>query len=158
MRILEKVIGTGKDRRCDSGTVRSPWSKAKERLKGPKSRADAGETLVEVMVCAVLFLLMVAVMQGAISFCTNAQHKSSQLRARNAEVFRGLRENDSITSNGNVSVGFNATSADGQTEGNQVFQIQVPLGKKAVSYQDGEGNSQSMDFYLYGPTGTGGGP
>ena len=36
----------------------------------------SGETLVEVMVCAVLFLMMAAVMQGAISFSTNAHHKS----------------------------------------------------------------------------------
>ena len=53
---------------------------------------------------------------------------------------------------------------DGSVEGKEVFTIKVPLGKKEAAYQDGQGNNQTVDFYLYGPVtvtagggGTGGG-
>ena len=51
---------------------------------------DSGESLVEVMVSAVIFLMMMAVLEGSISFCTNAQHKSEQVRETNAEICRLL--------------------------------------------------------------------
>ena len=122
----------------------------------------SGETLVEVMVCAVLFLMMAAVMQGAISFSTNAQHKSEQIRENNAKICRSLRTTGT-TENGTKTYTFKATSMDGSVEGEEVFTIEVPLGKKEA-YQDGQGNNQTVYFYLYGPVtvtagggGTGGG-
>ena len=123
----------------------------------------SGETLVEVMVCAVLFLMMAAVMQGAISFSTNAQHKSEQIRENNAKICRSLRTTGT-TRTGTKTYTFKATSMDGSVEGEEVFTIEVPLGKKEAAYQDGQGNNQTVDFYLYGPVtvtagggGTGGG-
>lgn len=125
----------------------------------------SGETLVEVMVCAVLFLMMAAVMQGAISFSTNAQHKSEQIRENNAKICRSLRTTETTgTGTKTKTYTFKATSMDGSVEGEEVFTIEVPLGKKEAAYQDGQGNNQTVDFYLYGPVtvtagggGTGGG-
>ena len=128
-------------------------------MKKLKKCGKSGETLVEVMVCALLFLMMAAVMQGAISFGTNAQHKSAQIRETNAKICRNLRTMGT-EDNGNATYTFKAVSMDGSTEGTEeLFIIDVTLGKKSVSYQDGQGNSQTTDFYLYNPVagGTGGG-
>lgn len=132
-------------------------------MKKLKKYGKSGETLVEVMVCALLFLMMAAVMQGAISFSTNAQHKSAQIRETNAKICRGLRTT-ATTEEGNEVYAFKATSMDGSAEGNQVFTIKVPLGQKSVTYKDGQSNDQTAVFYIYGPVtestesgGTGGG-
>lgn len=128
-------------------------------MKKRKKYGRSGETLVEVMVCAILFLMMAAVMQRAVSFSTNALNRSAQIREANAEICRNLRTmNTQATGSSNTYV-FKAASMDGSVEGNEVFKITAPLGKKAVSYQDGQGNTRTTDFYLYGPaaSGTGGG-
>lgn len=124
-----------------------------DRIKG-----KSGETLVEALVCAFIFLLMVAVMQGAITFCTNAQNKSRQIRETNARICRGIRETD-ISSSGSAKLNFKAVSPDGSQEGSAVlFTIDVPLGKKEVAYIDGQGVTQTIVFYLYGASaGAGGG-
>lgn len=116
----------------------------------------SGETLVEAVVCAAIFLMMAAVMQGAISFCTNAQRKSREIRENNARICHNLRETE-ISSDGIVQFTFKATSADGGIEGREVFTIQVPLGKKVVIYEDGQGVEQTVVFDLYGPAGVMGG-
>lgn len=130
----------------------------KKRIQHGRS----GETLVEVMVCAVLFLMMVAVMQGAISFAANALQKSAQIRENHAAICRSLRESgEAVTGIDKKSCTFRATSVDGSGTGNEVFTVDVVLGKKTVSYPDGQGGSHTVDFYLYGPVDEeagGGGP
>ncbi len=63
-------------------------------MKGRKNRLNAGETLAEAMVSALLFLLMMALIQGAVSFCSNAQKKSARLREQNALICTQLRGHD----------------------------------------------------------------
>lgn len=121
-------------------------------MKKLKKYGSSGETLVEVMVCAVLFLMLAAVMQGAISFSTNALHKSTEIRETNAEICRNLRA-ESTADEGTANYTFQATSMDGSATGANVFTIEVPLGKKSVS----DGKGRTVDFYLYGPVVTGGG-
>lgn len=116
----------------------------------------SGETLVEVMVCAVLFLLMAAVMQGAISFGTNALQKSTQIRENSTAICKSLRQTEETISGGDEKeCSFRAVSAGGT--GNEVFRLDVILGKRSVSYTDEQGGSRTVDFYLYGPAGEAGG-
>ena len=49
-------------------------------MKRKKDVSRSGETLVEIMVSAVVFLILVGILQGAIVFCSNAQRRSEQLR------------------------------------------------------------------------------
>lgn len=122
----------------------------KKRIQHRRS----GETLVEVMVCAVLFLMMVAVMQGAVSFSTNALQKSVQIRENHAAICRGLREQEeAITSGTKAGCTFRATSMDGSGSGNEVFTVDVILGKTSVKYTDGQGDDHTVDFYLYSSVG-----
>ena len=60
-------------------------------MKIHRIHSGSGESLVEVTVSAVIFLMMMAVLQGSISFCTNAQHKSEEIRQENAEICRNLQ-------------------------------------------------------------------
>ena len=46
-------------------------------------KAQGGETLVEVLAAFAVFLILMAVMQSAVSFCTNAQGKSKEIRRLN---------------------------------------------------------------------------
>ena len=61
-------------------------------MKKLKIHKNSGETLVEIMVSAMLFLMMMAIIQGAISFCTNAQHKSREIRESNGEICNKVRQ------------------------------------------------------------------
>lgn len=124
----------------------------------------SGESLVEVMASAVIFLMMAAMLQGAISFCSSAQQKNQQLRRTNAQICEKLREElrknpGSVTPAGSpADYQFNAISADGNHVGTEIlFEINVPLGRKEVSYQDESGSDKTVTFYLFGPVSTGGG-
>lgn len=116
-------------------------------MKRLKKCKDAGETLVEIMVSAVLFLLMMAVMQGAISFCTNAQRKSEQIRKSNADICREIRESGgSLTGSEPYNYEFRSKSGS-----SPVFNIDVNLEKRTVDSDDGK---QAV-FYLFSPKGGG---
>ena len=123
-------------------------------MKNCRKNGKSGETLVEIMVSAFLFLILMAVMQGAISFCTNARHKSEQIRAANAEICQNLHSGLTASANGSRSFNFQAVSADGTVEGAQVFSVNVELKKKEASNGDG---SKKVTFYLFDSALTGGG-
>ena len=110
--------------------------------------------MVEIMVSIVIFLMMMAVMQGAISFSSNAHAKSVQIRKSNAEICQAL-ETSPYSGGGKVTYSFKATSADGGAEGvATLFNVEVELGKKEVS--DSEGKTTT--FYMFGvPGGEGAG-
>ncbi len=119
-------------------------------MKRRKLQDKSGESLVEIMVGAFLFLMMTALLQGAITFCSNAQRRSEQVREKNAQICREVRE--AAYMGGAVQTyAFRAT--DGAVSGSGVlFQIDAQLGKKEVSYTDETGASQSVIFYLFGST------
>ncbi len=119
-------------------------------MKKLKIYKNSGETLVEIMVSAMLFLMMMAIIQGAISFCTNAQHKSREIRESNGEICNKVRQGTaglSLEDNGgNKSLEFKAISADGQTTGSHVFTVKTDLTKTEVS--DGSGARKAV-FYFF---------
>ncbi len=122
-------------------------------MKIHRIRSGSGESLVEVTVSAVIFLMMMAVLQGSISFCTNAQHKSEEIREKNAEICRNLQSASYIPGAENMTYLFKATTADGETPGEDaaaLFRIAVELGTKEVTYQDADGTSKTATFYLFG--------
>lgn len=113
-----------------------------------KGRSASGETLVEVMVSAVIFLLMVALLSGAVSFCTNAQQKSALLRKRNAAVCAALRADAGAGSgSGDATLAFYAVSADGSQTGSLVFNLPVKLATKSIIDDEGE----TIEFRLLAP-------
>ncbi|MEY8481696.1 hypothetical protein AALD74_07520 [Lachnospiraceae bacterium 48-21] len=122
-------------------------------MKIHRIHSGAGESLVEVTVSAVIFLMMMAVLQGSISFCTNAQHKSEEIRQENAEICRNLQSASYIPGAENMTYLFKATTADGETPGAEaavLFRIAVELGTKEVTYLDADGTPKTTTFYLFG--------
>lgn len=126
--------------------------------KQKRKRACKGETIVEVTASMLIFLLMVAMLQGAVAFCSKAQQKSRQIRYDAAEVSKAMRrENWPQTTQGTEHFQFYAVGADG-TKGNNVFSMDVDLDTKDVTYESMDGVDKSMRFYIYDAhTGGGGG-
>ncbi len=114
-----------------------------------KTRNNAGETLVEVMASMVIFLLLVAVLQGAVMYSHAAMEKSRKIRADNEAICESLRTTQVQTSGSQENMQFQAVSADGSIKGNLVFQVPVMFGEKDVSYTDSEGRQKLVTFYLY---------
>lgn len=118
-------------------------------IKG-KIRDRSGESLVEIMAGAFLFLMMMALLQGAVTFCSNAQRRSEQVRDRNARICRSVRDT-AYTGGAEQVYAFRATDGAGSGSG-VLFRVEAQLGKKEVPYTDETGAAQSMTFYLFGST------
>lgn len=122
-----------------------------------KVKSNAGETLVESLVSLFIFLMMVAILQGAISFSTNAQHKSEQIRADNAKICQGL-QGVAAAGTDTKTLEFKSAPADGSEpdpSASTLFKVEVGLREKTVTYTDEAGDSRTCTFYVF--SGTGGG-
>ena len=106
-------------------------------MKIHRIHSGAGESLVEVTVSAVIFLMMMAVLQGSISFC----------KGNKAEF-------DALKYSGTTTIKIKVTrTADGETPGAEaavLFRIAVELGTKEVTYLDADGTPKTTTFYLFG--------
>ena len=114
-----------------------------------------GETMVEILVSMVLFLMLFAVMLGAVRFASNAQVRAETIRRRATALQRELRR-QTPTEGDSKTYQFFAVTEDGGTMGDQVV-FQVRLKEQTVIAQ---GGGDEVTFYLYGPDqekgGTGG--
>ena len=111
----------------------------------------SGETLVETLAAMAVFLLMMGILQGAHSFCTNAQQRSEALRKINAGICREVRTTapDPLPAGRTAVYCFRAVSADGGKESDTLFQVKVGLGSKTVTYRDEAGNERTAVFSLF---------
>ena len=116
--------------------------------KPEKTKANAGETLVEVMASVVIFLMMMGILQGAVLYSRAALEKSRQMRADNEVVCEQLREKPKQTG-GTSTLYFQAVSADGSITGNRVFSVNATKAKKEISYTAADGTQKSTTFYYY---------
>ena len=114
-----------------------------------KTKANAGETLVEVLVSIFLFLLMMGIMQGAISYSRAALEKNKQIRQENAEIIQKLNESTTQETGTQKNISFSAVNSSMTQMGNQVFTIPTTLVKKEITYQDTKGENQTTTFCLY---------
>lgn len=115
-----------------------------------KNAANAGETLVEVMASIFIFLIMVGILQLAVSYSGAALQKNKEIRADNAAILQSLAGAE-VTSNGtDQNVTFKAANSDLTQFGKEVFTVSTKLLKKEVTYTDTDGQQQSVTFCLYG--------
>ena len=112
-----------------------------------KNRHNCGETLVEVMVSIVIFLLLIAVLQGSVSFCTKAQNKSRDIRNNTESAIEAYlnaeSEGTAPDEVGEASFSFKTS------ENNAAFSVTTGLCKRIVTYTDLDGNEKSVTFYSY---------
>ena len=124
-----------------------------------KNGKNAGETMVEVVASIFIFLILMGIMQGAISYSTASLEKNKKIRANTASVLNQLTQT-AVSDQKEQNISFYAVGSDGRI-GNKVFDVQTKLGKKKVVYTDTKGQQQETTFYLYdnveNTTGSGGG-
>ena len=115
-----------------------------------KSRANAGETLVEVVASIFIFLILMGILQGAITYSSNSLKKNKEIRSDNAKIMEALQDTEVTSVERNKNIDFNATNSDMSIKGNHVFSVATDLNKKIVTYTDSKGEEQTTTFYLYG--------
>ena len=112
-----------------------------------KSGKNAGETMVEVVASIFIYLILMGIMQGAISYSTASLEKNKEIRANTASVLSQLTQT-AVSDQKEQKISFYAVGSDGRI-GNKVFDVQTKLGKKKVVYTDTKGQQQETTFYLY---------
>lgn len=124
-----------------------------------KTKANAGETLVEVVASIFIFLILMGILQGAITYSSNSLKENKKIRSDNAKVIEALQNTqmESVGNNSSQQIAFRAANSDMSIIGNQVFTVPTNLSKKVVTYTDSDGKEQTITFYLYGSPDTGSG-
>lgn len=124
-----------------------------------KTKANAGETLVEVVASIFIFLILMAIIQGAISYSTASLEKNKQIRQDNQRILEAL-QTTTESENKTEDIAFHAVGKNGQL-GENVFNVKMNLSKKKVSYKNTKGEDSEITFYLFddvpNTSGTGGG-
>lgn len=116
--------------------------------KHKKTRANNGETLVEVTASIFIFLIMLGIIQGAISYSQASLAKNKEIRSENEKIIEGLQS--AATQEEMVkNMQFVATNSDLTVKGNLVFTINTSLVSKTVIYTDSKGETKSTSFYMY---------
>lgn len=117
-----------------------------------KTRANAGETLVEVVGSIFIFLILMGILQGAISYSSNALKENKKIRKDNAKVIEALQSADVTSVKEGENITFVAANTNMTVLGSQVFSTSTDLMKKVVDYQGSDGKEKQITFYLYGST------
>ncbi len=119
-------------------------------MKQQRRDSRLGETIVEVMVSAVIFLILMAILQGAVMFSNAAQKKSQQIRQDTATICKELQTATAAGDEENNYEFYAVSSTDETIFGNQVFTIPVKKQEKPVTYTGADGKSSEVTFYLFG--------
>lgn len=127
-------------------------------------KEKSGETLVEVVVSIFLFLMMIGIMQGAVSYSRAALEENKKIRQENAQIIENLQkasQDDAKNQQTSKDLPFSAVNADFTQMGTtSKFTIPIQLKTVTVDYKDKNGNDETTQVCLYGTndlsTGTGG--
>ncbi len=97
-------------------------------------RSRSGDTLVEVMASIFIFLLMMGILQGAVSYSSASMRKNQEIRQENAEILKKLSMAQAAPrddgKNQPVDLAFRAVNADFYPDG---FRCRLYRGSGAVS-------------------------
>lgn len=112
-------------------------------------RPRGGETIVEVAVSAVVFLLLMAVLQSAVTFSTAALDKNKRQRADHAEMMEALQTATAEPSTQMYKYTFYAYDATETIKGHEVFDITVSATTKKASFTDTQGLARTVTFSVF---------
>lgn len=110
-------------------------------------RSRSGDTLVEVMASIFIFLLMMGILQGAVSYSSASMRKNQEIRQENAEILKELSTAQAASRDGgknqSVDLAFHAVNADFTQMGTASnFTVEVELYQKTA---------KEVSFLLYHP-------
>lgn len=111
-----------------------------------KIKEKSGETLTEVLVSMFIFLLMLGILQGAISYSSASLHKYEQMRQNQTQVLQGLLSASAVEGEQNA-ISFRAT--DLKSLGEIVFEVPTAFDSKLVQYTDEDGKQKTVTFCIY---------
>ena len=92
------------------------------------------------------------ILQGAISYSSNALKENKKIRKDNANVIEALQNTQVTSVKEGESITFVAANTNMTVLGSQVFSTSTDLMKKVVDYQGSDGKGKQITFYLYGST------
>ena len=117
-----------------------------------KTKANAGETLVEVVASIFIFLILMGILQGAITYSSNSLEENKKIRSDNAKIIEALQsaQTEPVGNKSSHQIAFRAANSDISVIGNQVFTVPTSLNKKVVTYTNSDEKEQTITFYLYG--------
>lgn len=117
-------------------------------------RQRGGESLVELLAAAVIFLLLMATLHGAVRFSSNSLHRAEEIRKNAAALQESLRS-AAVEDGAATEITFQAVSPDGSvTGGNILFKVPVKLQTKKATGANGE----EVEFRVFGEDQPPGGP
>lgn len=119
-----------------------------EGLKRLRMTPKSGETLVEVVMSMVIFIIMLGMLTAAVNYSNASLTKNNEIRQQNNEILSQLAQTDS-RSEGKAQIRFIATNSAMDTKGNPVFVVPVTLASKTVTYKNNEADTRVVIFHLY---------
>ena len=108
-------------------------------------RDRRGESMVEILVSTVVFILLLGALNGAVGFASNAQRKSEQIRKDATELQKSVREQTNVEDGEDAEYDFKVTSPDGETIYNDAFRVKVK--KQTVNAQTED--NKTVPFYRF---------
>ena len=108
-------------------------------------RDRRGESMVEILVSTVVFMLLLGALNGAVGFASNAQRKSEQLRKDATELQQSIREQQDVEGGEDADYAFQVTTADDDKTYGEAFRIKVKKQTVNATTEDGK----TVPFYRF---------
>lgn len=107
-------------------------------------RSRRGESMVEILVSTVVFMLLLGALNGAVGFASNAQRKAEQIRQDAVNLQKSVRETPASPSDTGATYSFHFIGTDGSEDDDTVFQVKVR--RQTIPATTG---SKTVNFYRF---------
>lgn len=108
-------------------------------------RDRRGESMVEILVSTVVFMLLLGALNGAVGFASNAQRKSEQLRRDATELQESVRGNAEVADGEAAAYDFKVTTSNGEDTDIDAFHVKVKKQTVNAKTEDGK----TVPFYRF---------
>ena len=104
-------------------------------------RDRRGESMVEILVSTVVFMLLLGALNGAVGFASNAE----QLRRDATQLQESVRENAEVADGEAAAYDFKVTTSDGEDTDIDAFRVKVKKQTVNAKTEDGK----TVPFYRF---------
>ena len=108
-------------------------------------RDRRGESMVEILVSTVVFMLLLGALNGAVGYASNAQRKSEQLRRDATELQESVRGNAEVADGEAATYDFKVTTSNGEDTDIEAFHVKVKKQTVNAKTEDGK----TVPFYRF---------
>lgn len=111
-------------------------------------RDRRGESMVEILVSTVVFMLLLGALNGAVGFSANAQRKAEQIRQDAAQLQKSVRTTPPSGTGTTDTYAFHAIGADGSNEQTETT-FRVTFNKETIPAKTED--NKTVNFYRFSP-------